>query len=182
MNKALFLALFLIVALPALTWADAADDDFWDDDADDDISFQCSDLCARAVNLCSSSCVPDTYDECMTFCENNLSQSHIDCAQNYSCDNFNECLCGGDNDDDANDDATVDDDADDDADDDIDYANDDADSGDDDNDDDDNDDDNGLFCSVSRGRQSTALTVFMLAVGILAFIFSIRSKNPSKRS
>ncbi len=184
MKRQLMFTIFLIVFLPALVLADSADDDWWDDDYDDDDEpvYNCINLCLHATTLCNTPCLPSTYDECFTFCADNLDQHEIECRQHYSCSSFNLCLCDTDDDSD-DDDATADDDDDAQTNDDVgdnddDNLNDEASDG--DSGDDDNDDDNGLFCSVTRGEQSAALTIFMLAVGIIAFICSLSSSRKSQ--
>jgi hypothetical protein len=165
MNKPVIFAILLVAFLPASVLADSADDDWWDDDDD---QYYCSDLCARATTECNTPCAPSAYNECLTFCEENLDQYEIDCVQNTGCTSFNECLCDVDDDDSDDDDATTDDDA---------QADDDTQSGDEDNTSSDDDDDDGLFCSVSSGERNAALTLFMLAVGIVAFFISLRPKR-----
>jgi hypothetical protein len=124
----------------------------------------CPSLCDLATNLCGTSCVPEGYNDCVEYCEENLDQNKIDCYYGSQCADFDNCLCGEDDDDD--DDTTTDDD---------------TQSGADNNISSDDDDDDGLFCSVSSSERSAALTLFMFAVGIVAFICSLSSSRGSRK-
>ncbi len=162
MKRRLFAMLYVVALLSFIPVAAHADGGWWDDDWDDDYyEYDCYDLCTKVASLCAVDCVPASYAECHDYCESHLDQDRIDCAQHKDCSDFSDCLCGG-----EDDDAQVDDDA----------AKDDADSG-----DDDDDSKDGFSCSVSRGRQSTALTVFMFVVGISAFIFSLSTGRKPKK-
>ena len=140
----------------------------------------CSALCDLATNVCGTSCVPEDYDDCVEYCEENLDQNKIDCSFGNQCADFDNCLCGDDDDDDSDDDnVTTDDDGDDDSDggDDDMSTDDDTQSDADNTTSSDDDDDDGLFCSVSSGERNAALTLFMLMVGMAAFFISLRPKR-----
>jgi hypothetical protein len=100
-------AILVILCAPAVALADAADDDTWwpDDDTswpDDDTSlpdddttsgdddaYTCNDVCARATQ-CGADCLPDN---CLTYCDENIDQGILLCAQITDCADFNTCLC-----------------------------------------------------------------------------------------
>ena len=105
--------ILLAIALAILLFAascDCGDDD--DDDNDDDHS--CEDLCEKDAE-CNAPCVEG---DCVTYCEENMTVSMLECAGLSSCDLFNACICNTGDDDDTSDDDDNDNDNDDDDDDD----------------------------------------------------------------
>jgi len=156
---------FGLLLIPAYVLADAADTDYDDDTSP---ASDCTDFCYQ-VAPCETACITG---DCLTYCQENYSK--LSCLSLANCSAFNECVCGATDDDSpvsGNDDETgSDDEADDDneADDDQAENADASDSSDDDN-------DNNHGCSISTSQSGAMLTLFMLVIGMTAFLFSLKT-------
>jgi hypothetical protein len=100
---------------------DWTDDDADDDDADDDQTGDCDDFC-EAIRDCQLGHLIgiNSMGDCINYCEDNVGSAKLNCVVNAdSCDDIEDCLSGG-SDDDVDDDDVDDDLDDDDIDDDVD--------------------------------------------------------------
>jgi len=81
--------------LPAIAFADADDDEYWNEN--DYVDNQCQDLCDLVIN-CGIPCLNNV--NCVVYCKDSLSSDKRDCRYFDKCDDIKECLCSSDGDDD----------------------------------------------------------------------------------